>query len=78
MSDGRPLGHVLDTLGVMTELGDDDVILSVVSLVLTQRPDDDTPSLCMVADDGCHWVLMLGMLRAGLEILGQSPPEERS
>lgn len=63
MSDGEPIGDLLDSLGVTYDPDDGDLVASAVVL-LKVIDADGVVVLRMCPSDGISWIDKLGMLRA--------------
>ena len=70
----KPLGQILDNLGVTADLDDDDLIASAVVVMSILVPGDNAPRLTIANNDGMSWIEQAGLLRLA-ERICSDPPE---
>jgi hypothetical protein len=74
MSELKPIGQVLDSLGVGQDLDDGDLIVS--ALVLTKiMQADGSITLGIAADESCSWLEQRGLIAAASDIVSQRETE---
>lgn len=77
MSDeSRPIGRLLDDLGVTAPLGDNDRITEVMVIAKVVELDgaDGVPLLGIYTGSGTDWITKRGLLHAAREVLEAVPP----
>ena len=63
MSDPKPIGQLLDSLGVTSTIAPDDLPVSALVLLKVVDADGDV-RLAAAWSDGMDWITRLGMLAA--------------
>lgn len=72
----RKIGDLLDSLGVLAELDDDDMVSD--ALVLLKVVDSHgAVSLCIAQSDGLSWLDQLGLLAAADAVTKQDEYQQR-
>lgn len=61
-TDTRPIGDVLDSLGITATLEDDELVAGAIVLLKIIQADGQT-RLSMANSDGLGWIERAGMLR---------------
>lgn len=74
MTERKP-GEVLDALGVVLDLDDDQQVVEVVVLAKTVGfGDDSRTGLIVTSNPGLDWISQLGLFEAGRQVLTADPP----
>lgn len=59
----RPIGELIETLGIDHEIGPDDVVCGGLVLLQVEEPDGHVSLRCAWSD-GMSWIERIGLLRA--------------
>ncbi|WP_416976706.1 hypothetical protein [Streptomyces sp. T028] len=70
-SRAKPIGHILDSLGVEATVEDGELVDGAIVLLKVIDTDGDT-RLSMACSDGLGWIERTGMLRTA-ELMESSP-----
>ncbi|GAA3877933.1 hypothetical protein GCM10022243_48290 [Saccharothrix violaceirubra] len=72
----RPIGDLLDALGVTAQLGDHDRITEAVVIAKVVELDSSTgdPLLGVYTAAGTDWIAQRGLVHAAREVLEATPP----
>lgn len=77
MSELKPIGEILDELGVKAKLDPTDRIVEVlvIAKIVDLAEEDATPYLGLYNSQGADWISQRGLLHAALEVRGSIKPE---
>lgn len=76
MAEGRPIGDILDQLGVHAEVDAEDLVSSAVVVLSILVSGSDEPRLTIANSEGMSWIQQAGLLRLAERICSEPPNME--
>lgn len=69
----KPLGEIIDQLGVKAEIEDSDLVASAVVVLSVLVDGDPHPRLTIANSEGLSWIEQTGLLRLAERIASEPP-----
>lgn len=73
MAETRPIGDILDQLGVQSDVEAEDLVSSAVVVLSVLVPGSDEPRLSIANSEGMSWIQQAGLLRLAERICSEPP-----